>query len=69
MNGSPSHWPADFAAFTHNRNRALDRLAADSVLREIGRRAVEPSPERAGPSSTPTVSATSELAAGDEEIE
>ena len=32
-------------------------------------RYVEPSPERAGPSSTPTVSAAFALAAGDEEIE
>ena len=52
MNSYPPHWPGDFAAFTHNRTRVLDRMAADAVLREIERGS---NPERKEPTMEPIV--------------
>jgi hypothetical protein len=35
-----SDWPGDFRAFQQSRTRFFDRMAADAVLREVGRDAL-----------------------------
>ena len=44
-----STWPGDFDEFRRSRARFLDRLAADSLLRQVERQAAEaaPAPEEA----------------------
>jgi len=42
MNEHSSEWPLDFQAFHAHRNQFLDRLAADTLLREIETAALDP---------------------------
>jgi membrane protein required for beta-lactamase induction len=42
------HWPGSFDEFRSHQTRALDRLAVDSLLREVERHAGDVPPERGG---------------------
>jgi hypothetical protein len=65
--GFSGGWKAMLGCRT--KANTVPRSGTSLRCREHTPRYVEPSPERAGPSRTPTVSETSELIVGDEEIE
>ncbi len=48
MSERPPHWPGSFDEFRSHRTRALDRLAVDSMLREVERPAGDLPTDRGG---------------------